>query len=409
MDQIIKVGSGRFLEDTQMGMKNLLFGFFLHLLIAFSNSQQCFYEEKTCELDASNILEIFENISDLVECRQLCQETRGCKYFIHQTNEDVPSHNNKCYTLRSCNSMVDFPGSTIGTTDYCTCSLGVQPTDGVLVGERFTETELECQFICKNDEECTIYSYHQQTSDCQLFSSAAGFEEAALPEFFTGPGECASQDGICSFSLLNANTHHLVYLDSIDMLVRSGMLDCDVSVEMVLIGDGGGCDEANYGHCYGNAGGSGFVNKTLVTLRANTILHVELDYRKKMQVTNDQGDILCSTRIGEDGTNKKGGDGYSGGGFGEDSDGGHNGSDADCEGESCGKGQGINIKQYSTTHFNLKAGPAQQAGYYSPGGGGGVKVNGHGADGWDGRSYGEGLGFAMEIPIPGCVLLDILV
>ena len=171
-------------------------------------------------------------------------------------------------------------------------------------------------------------------------------------------------------------------------------------------------------------GGSGFVTKDSVTVPAGSVLRIDSSQQGNKftfsvsSVTAENKSWLVNSTAGQDGVGyedkekeMKGGDGYSGGGFGRNNTGGRDGSDGECDGQEddmCGAGSNILITELSTRHFNLSPGDAGRGAYRGGGGGGGVLVNQRGPARLAGTSYGAASGGEDRVNDNiGCVLIDI--
>jgi len=362
--------------------------------------EPCFTQDRACQLDSSNFLGSFESIAAIAECKQICEDTSGCRYFTYYDDESVPSYYQKCYIFSGCNTSIEFHKAYTGVTGPCTCSLEVEPLDGEMIKELYAETEIECKDTCLQDIGCDVYTFLESARDCKLLKDVASYDESSIPGFHTGPARCTSEGGICTFSLLGSNSH-VMLVESVDTLtVRSGMLDCMVNITMVLVGSGG------MANGWTSAGGSGFVNHSFVNIYPSTVLNVYFDAtfgggQVAVYANGNRfhGELILEAQAGQQGGANKGGDGYSGGGYGYAMDGGTDGGNGQCdnnEPESCGKGQGIDIRQLSTPHFVLTPGPGGQTnGVNVAGGGGGVLVNGEGTAIID-VSWGMGEGYSNK-------------
>jgi len=374
---------------------------FLHFLAI--NGEPCFIEEAACQLDSTNLLGVHENISEISECKQLCKDTNNCAYFTHHQDKLVPSHYHTCYLLTYCTNTVPFPGSVSGFMGPCTCSLEVEPQDGIRIKDQYSETELGCKHICQEDPDCEIYSFHEPTKDCELLMNVSSYVKSSLSELHTGPGNCSSNSGMCTLALVRDNTHTMIENTTMHLIIKSGMLDCMVNMSMVVVGQGGKlANQTNMG-----GGGSGYVNTTLFSIKPSQFLDVIFDSDGSVYVYANN-EIILEGLKGSDGTSEKGGDGYSGGGY-RIADGGSGGEDGDCFGTDahlCGKGQEIDIRQFSTEHFQLAPGEPGRGSSEGPGGGGGVLVYEQGPhDRLTRFGMGEGILNSFE---QGCFLLDII-
>jgi len=377
----------------------------IYLQFPAINGEPCFMEEAACQLDSTNFLGVYENISDIAVCKQLCKDTPNCDYFTHHQDKLVPSHYHTCYLLMYCTTTVSFPGSVSGFIGPCTCSLEVEPQDGIRIRDHYSETEFGCKQICQEDPDCEIYSFHEPTRDCELLANVSSYARSSLSDLHTGPGNCSSDSGMCTLALVQDNTHTMIELTTLHLVIRSGMLDCMVNISMVVVGQGGKL--ANKTNIAIGGGGSGYVNSTLFTFRPSQYLDVIFDSEGSIIIYANQ-EIILEGFKGSDGTSEKGGDGYSGGGY-KIADGGSDGEDGDCFGTDahlCGKGQDIDIRQFSSEHFQLAPGEPGIGSGEGPGGGGGVLVHVQGPhERLTSFGMGEGILNSYE---PGCFLLDIL-
>ena len=308
----------------------------------------CYTADTACQLDSNNFLGSLDTIPGIAECRQICQDTELCQYFTYYADQQVPSYYQKCYLFSDCTTSIEFPMAYTGLTGPCTCSMEVEPLDREMVREVFAETEIECKDACLQEVGCETYTYLASAKDCKLLGGVSSYDKSSIPGLHTGPARCTSDDGICTFSLLD-NTNHVMLVESVDtMIVRSGMLDCMVKISMVLVGHGGMAGSWTAG------GGSGFVNHTVTTIQPSTALNIYFDEtfgggQVAVYTHGDRfnGELILEDQPGQEGGGHKGGDGYSGGGYGYDMDGGTDGGDGECDSnkpETCGKGMGIDIR-----------------------------------------------------------------
>ena len=362
-------------------------------------SKPCFTEDKACQLDSSNLLGSFANTASISECKVICEDTSACEYFTYYDDESVPSYYQKCYLFSGCDTMIEFPKAYTGVNGPCTCSLDVEPQDGEMIKELYAETEMDCKDACLQEIGCDFYTFLESALDCKLLKGVLSYDTSSIEGFHTGPGRCTSEDGICTFALLDNNSH-VMLLESVDSLVvRSGMLDCKANVSMVLVGHGG------LSGGWTSAGGSGFVNHTFANVVPSTALNIYFDAtfgggQVAVYANGNRfhGELILEAQGGEGGQSK-GGDGYSGGGYGYVMDGGTDGGDGHCDSnypESCGKGQQIDIRKLSSPRYMLTPGPGGITnGANVAGGGGGVLVNGEGTAVMD-VSFGMGEGYSSR-------------
>ena len=336
---------------------------------------------------------------------------------------------------------MDFTGAISGVTGDCTCSLEAEPQDGSVVRVLYAENELDCKISCGQEAECEFYTFLVPANDCKLLKNVSSFGNSSVEVYKTGPRDCASSNGLRSFALLDNFSDHAMMVNdskSYSVDVRSGMMDCMINVSIVLVGSGGDSSYPTSQACYSGGGGSGFVNQTVVSLNPPVTLDLSFgnSWSSGISVSVNDEDILNATKGGDGWW--EGGDGYSGGGAGLGAFGGEDGGDGACggrpttsttysttdythfppttttapttnpttstESQCGGKGQGIDIRQFSSPHFLLTPGPAGSDTECNNGGGG-VLVNGHGPK--QGTSFGMG-GSHKHSPGRAVALLDII-
>ena len=137
-------------------------------LFAAVKPEKCFMENKSCKLDSYSLIEVFTDIPQISDCKEICEDTSECQYFTYHDDEMIATHYQKCYLFRLCDTKTDFPKAYTGFTGLCTCSLDVEPKDGHLVKELYAETEIECQLACQENTECGMYTFYEPDADCEL-------------------------------------------------------------------------------------------------------------------------------------------------------------------------------------------------------------------------------------------------
>jgi len=259
--------------------KSILFFCFFGLFDLL-RAEPCFTENTACMLDSSNLVGVFEDIGTLSECKTICKDEPECEYFTFYSSSLIPSFHRKCYLFTYCQGTIDFTGAISGVTGDCTCSLEAEPQDGILVKVLYAEKELDCKRSCGLEAECEFYTFFGLANDCKLLKNVSSFGESSMDVYKTGPRDCESSNGLCSFAFLGNFVDHVMLVNdtrSYSVDVRSGMIDCMINLSIVLVGAGG---ESNYGSsaCYTGAGGSGFVNQTIVSLTPPVTLDVSFSH-----------------------------------------------------------------------------------------------------------------------------------
>ena len=294
----------------------LLFCFFG--LFDLLRTEPCFTENTACKLDSSNLVGAYENIATVSECKAICQDELECQYFTFFSSSLIPSYHSMCYLFMYCQETMDFTGAISGVTGDCTCSLETEPQDGSVVRVLYAENELDCRRSCGQEAECEFYTFLVPANDCKLLKNVSSFGKSSVEVYKTGPRDCASSNGLCSFALLDNFSDHAMMVNdskSYSVDVRSGMMDCMINVSIVLVGNGGDSSYPTSQACYSGGGGSGFVNQTVVSLNPPVTLDLSFgnSWSPGISVSVNDKNILNATK-GGGGGRWEGGDGYSGGG-----------------------------------------------------------------------------------------------
>jgi hypothetical protein len=164
-------------------------------------------------------------------------------------------------------------------------------------------------------------------------------------------------------------------------------------------GNGGGTGASSAG------GGSGYVKSNVIDL-SSTNYHVSVgQYGQDSVFRTKNGQNVVTAQAGVDGRNSHAGDGYSGGGYG-DNNGGSDGSNGN--GIYGGSGSGLDISTISLKYHMLSPGNGGEPnGNFYGGGGGGVLVDNVGPSGsaHQGEGYGGG-GDSLSYGLQGMVLIE---
>ena len=295
-------------------------------------SEPCFREDLACSLETDNLIEIRESKS-LEECRDFCT-TRNCSYFTYYTDKTGELYYGQCYLFSSCENLVEFTGSITGYNyQDCLCSMEVIAEDGdpLKTIKTYAENEYICLLKCRDQPSCTHYMFTEVISLCQLLGNPVTFSSYANGGVRTGPRQCVHQDGQCGLSMLGSLSNILIDTPyDQEIHVRSAMKTCQVQVDLIAIGAGGRSFSPVGSGLAIAGGGSGFVNHTSVPMMVDST--IKIDYvenwtnNTNYYLVMDNNGVLLQTMPGENGRDK-GGNGYSGGGYGEWQMGGENGSD----------------------------------------------------------------------------------
>ena len=164
------------------------------------------------------------------------------------------------------------------------------------------------------------------------------------------------------------------------------------------------------------------ISYTATRINANETLNLVVGASEEPSSVEKDGQVLLTAAAGQNNDGWNGGDGYSGGGAGDNNyrgeNGGSNGSDGGSYDSAMGgKGSGLDIGTLNITRFILSPGKAGTAGGNSVynaagGGGGGILVNGEkpgGGSEHSGEGFGGGGGYYYGgFPgFPGCVLIEV--
>ena len=386
----------------------------------------CFQEDLKCEMVNDNLIATYIGIT-WQECSLLCEDEIACETFnFFGENSDFHPHN-ACLLFSECENKIASEDCLLGTREpdcdctsvkHCPCTTigyeGVTDSDNFVDLASEVQSLNDCKRLCLNTTDCTILTYYDDQHPVQpevcLLLKNAGFEKGITKcdHCKTGPASCRSGQKCQAAFLTDGTTNGLVFArTNLTATLVSAEEDCFLEVRALAIGGGGGYDGS--GH-YGG-GGSGYPEVGLLQLRANETLNLIVGGAKQTSSVEKEGQVILIAAAGQDNNGNNGGDGYSGGGAGND--GGYDGGDGESNGNSDGgKGSGIDVSTLNMTRFVLtpgKAGLAYNDAY--GGGGGGILVNGEepsGGSGFEAEGFGGGgsRGY-YGTGRPGCVLIEV--
>ena len=274
---------------------------------------------------------------------------------------------------------------------------------------------------CQRTDNCSYYTYFLEADPysqlCILLSSLI---EPLQPcdSCVTGPEDCDDRDE-CSLNVDDERVDHKMFTAGVNITLNIHLVFSSCQLKILLVGGGGRAGSGG--------GGSGYIHYYQTTVEHDTWISVTVgDSGQPSLVTLE--DTVLEASPGDDyesGTNN-GAAGYSGGGaWCGRSDGCDGGTDGGAGEDGAvyhgGTGAGDIVSEYSSDHYQLRAGAGgvrwlTDSQFYLGGGGGGVLVNGEGPGGatqHHGQGYGGGgcsqviEGSWSQTGLPGVVLIEI--
>ena len=387
----------------------------------------CFQDNLKCEMMNGNLIETYIGTT-WEECSLLCEDEVACLTFNFFGPESNFHPHNACLLFSECESKVPSEDCLLGSREqncectsvkYCPCSISYEGSidaDNYVDLASEVQSEEACKNLCSSTTDCTVFTYynnqHPYEPEVCLMLSNSGFEKSTTKcaHCKTGPATCRSGERCQAAFLTDGTTNQVFYIfaksTSTASLV-SAEKDCFLDVRAIAIG-GGGAHSGGWG-----GAGSGYITVTATRINANETLNLVVGASEEPSSVEKDGQVLLIAAAGQNNDGWNGGDGYSGGGAGDNNyhgeNGGSNGSDGGSyDSATGGKGSGLDIGTLNITRFILSPGKAGTAYVGYGGGGGGILVNGekpgggdeHLGEGFGGGGYG-GAGF------PGCVLIEV--
>ena len=242
-----------------------LFGLGQGFLEPFENSpiDACSVEKRSCEI-RDNLIDTISGIQ-VEECRQLCLDRSGCKYFSHFGPNNYPISNycmlfSTCPVLENCEDCYTEDKLCNGS---CGRNLESKLDDNVIEFIPNVVLEHSCKTLCLDDINCLYYTHYEKDNDhypdlCVLLSDIkAPFQECE--HCVTSVPNCKNKSYACKFTINNENPLYYSYVftrvqTTVQFPLASNMA-CQAT--FVAIGSGG-----NYYFGYG--GGSGYIENVLV-------------------------------------------------------------------------------------------------------------------------------------------------
>ena len=60
-----------------------------------------------------------------------------------------------------------------------------------------SKDELQCLELCKQEVNCTWFTFYPETGSCQMFTSCLGIDDSRCPLCLTGQRECSFPEPVC--------------------------------------------------------------------------------------------------------------------------------------------------------------------------------------------------------------------
>lgn len=380
----------------------------------------CSENNVACIAHEGNLVEYVGGVSDVAECRQLCNDEDSCQFLTYYDATSFPWRES-CFLLSDCEDKEPCT-DCLSEPRFCYQSC-IFPYTGAIDNNVIdlipdVDSDLECRNSCLAVRECSHYTYFGDRGQCYLLSSLLE-PINYCDNCVTGPDVCTDDDR-CLFLQNGTLQKSFMFTDTEEIINGHLLADDHCQVRLFLVGGGGKYS----GHTYGG-GGSGYLKYSSITLNEVKSIQIEVgDQGETSTVTMDG--VTLEAGPGEsdrtDGTIRYGGNGYSGGGSvscecNGGSDGGDGGGDGDTH--IGGKGTGEKLSSFPMDTFILSPGVGGQ--YYGSsfgGGGGGVLVNGAGPQEWN-VHQGQGFGGGgchyssdskeyVEIGLRGVILLEMV-
>ena len=401
-----------------------MFGCTFALALASSPplATNCSIEGQTCGIGQDNLLTSYAGVESLQECEALCIDNLDCEFITHFGPDSFPLRN-YCKLFSECGNLTDCQGC-ITAVEICFEQCG-QNLEGLLEENVLeiipgVEDELSCKACCRNEPDCSAYTYHDNSDlvlpgICFILTAIQGPLQPCK-HCSTGYPDCRNiTGGYCTFSVEAQETALTSYqftgISNTTVSINLALGNCELTVVAV----GGGGDHSGGFTSYG-AGGSGYVASTSLMPSPLSRFVVRVGGPGELSsLETSEGQTVITAQPGKDGSNYNGGAGYSGGGAGTSNnfypsgDGGEDGGDGDdgYAGYPGGRGSGLDISTIQLQQFSLT--PGRGGVHLFGGGGGGIMVDGSGPQASENAGQGYGGGGAYgggDNPGPGLVLLE---
>ena len=208
------------MEKTPLILVKLafLFGLAQGLLEPFENSpiDTCSVEKRSCEI-RDNLIDTISGIK-VEECRQLCFDMSGCKYFSHFGPNNYPISDycmlfSTCPVLENCEDCYTEDKLCNGV---CGRKLESKLDENVIEFIPNVGLEHSCKTLCLENTDCLYYTHYGKDNDhypylCVLLSDIkAPFQECE--HCVTSVPDCKDSSYACKFTINNENPLHYSYV-----------------------------------------------------------------------------------------------------------------------------------------------------------------------------------------------------
>jgi len=174
----------------------LLWGLIHQAAGATESPVTCHSNNTACEMLEDNLLDTVGGVLSIEDCRLLCYDNDDCGFITYFGMDSFPLRG-ICQLFLSCDTVHPCSNCVSETREcYRTCGTNYSGA----IGENLLDAipnvglEVDCQFLCQANTECTFYTYFFATDVtspllCFLLS---GIEEPieTCENCVTGPADC---------------------------------------------------------------------------------------------------------------------------------------------------------------------------------------------------------------------------
>ena len=175
---------------------------------ALGSQVTCFSNNTACDVKGDNFIGGIGEITTAEECRHLCQDRDGCKYFTHFDSDSFPLQN-FCQLYSSCEETSECQWNCVSESSDCwkTCGFNaVGPISSNFLNViANVESESDCKMSCVETTNCTYYTYYLP-EDSKLSKLCYHLTELLhplreCPHCMSGPAIC-NQVGLATSTFL---------------------------------------------------------------------------------------------------------------------------------------------------------------------------------------------------------------
>merc|ERR1712179_633005 len=155
----------------------------------------CSEDNVACIAHTDNLVEYIGGISDVDECRQLCNDESQCQYLTYYDSTSFP-YSEACFLLKNCDERV-LCENCRSEKKNCFPSCGYAYTgkidNNVLELLPDVASTLDCGNSCHALEDCTFYTFFPDSNNCYLLSELLEPIQSCT-NCLTGPDTCKDED-----------------------------------------------------------------------------------------------------------------------------------------------------------------------------------------------------------------------